>query len=175
MYTPVNAPTPYSCWHRFIRSHLASSHVAWHTGRIAPMPLHRFIRCSILGSSALYKLSDVYSGQYIDAITLVASDHLVPLGFLPRDLTPGQSCSDALALVYPMATGCPGALASDHSVQLGFAELVRFILSLSFFFVFCFAWPFCFIPGIYNYSLDKHISHIDCVVTQSPKSQKSRN
>ena len=119
------------------------------TPTLAPVPL-RFIRCSRLGSSVLYKLSDVYSGQYTDALTLVASDHPVPLGFLPRDLTPGQSCSDALASVYPMATGCSGALASDHPVQLGFAELVHFILSLSSFFVFCFAWPFCFIPGIYN-------------------------
>ena len=39
--------------------------------------------------------------------------------------------------------------------------------------MFCFAWPFCFIPGIYNCSLDKHISSIDCVVTQSPKSQNN--
>ena len=142
------------------------------TPTLAPVPL-RFIRCSRLGSSALYKLSDVYSGQYTDALTLVASDHPVPLGFLPRDLTPGQNCSDALALVYPMATGCSGALASDHPVQLGFAKLVHFILSLSSFFIFCFAWPFCFIPGIYNCSLDKHISPIDCVVTQSPKSQNN--
>ena len=142
------------------------------TPTLAPVPL-RFIRCSRLGSSALYKLSDVYSGKYTDALTLVASDHPVPLGFLPRDLTPGQSCSNALASVYPMATGCSGDLASDHPVQLGFAELVHFILSLSSFFVFCFAWPFCFIPGIYNYLLDKHISPIDCVVTQSPKSQNN--
>ena len=142
------------------------------TPTLAPVPL-RFIRCSRLGSSALYKLSDVYSGQYTDALTLVASDHPVPLGFLPRDLTFGQNCSDALASVYPMATGCSGALASDHPVQLGFAELVHFILSLSSFFMFCFSWPFCFIPGIYNYSVDKHISPIDCVVTQSPKSQNN--
>ena len=107
------------------------------TPTLAPVPL-RFIRCSRLGSSALYKLSDVYSGQYTDALTLVASDHPVPLGFLPRDLTPGQSCSNTLASVYPMATGCSGALASDHLVQLGFAEHVHFILSLSSFFVFCF-------------------------------------
>ena len=85
------------------------------TPMLAPVPL-RFIRCSRLGSSALYKISVVYSGQYTDAQTLVASDHPVPLGFLPRDPTPGQSCSDALASVYPMATGCSGALASDHPV-----------------------------------------------------------
>ena len=59
------------------------------TPTLALVPL-RFIRCSRLGSSALYKLSDVYSGQYTDALTLVASDHPVPLGFLPRDLTPGR-------------------------------------------------------------------------------------
>ena len=39
--------------------------------------------------------------------------------------------------------------------------------------MFCFAWPFHFIPGIYKYSLDKLISHIDCVVAQSPKSQNN--
>ena len=44
---------------------------------------------------------------------------------------------------------------------------------LSPFFVFCFAWPFCFIPGIYNCSLVKLISPIDCIVTQSPKSQNN--
>ena len=73
------------------------------TPTLGPVTL-RFIRCSRLGSSALYKLSDVYSGQYTDALTLVASDHPVPLGFLPRDLTFGQNCSDALASVYPMTT-----------------------------------------------------------------------
>ena len=73
------------------------------TPMLAPVPLW-FIRCSRLGSSALYKLSDVYSGQYTDALTLVASDHPVPLGFLPRDLTSGQNCSDPIASVYPMTT-----------------------------------------------------------------------
>jgi len=102
------------------------------TPTLAPVLL-RFIRCSRLGSSALYKLSDVYSGKYTDAVTLVASDHLVPLGFLPRGLTHGQNCSDALAGVYPMATGCSGALASDHPVQLGFAELHPFHSIFEFF------------------------------------------
>ena len=53
------------------------------------------------------------------------------------------------------------------------AELVHFNLSLSSFFVFSFAWPFCIIPGIYNYSLDKFISPINYVVTRSPKSQNN--
>ena len=92
----------------------------------------------------------------------------MPLGLSP---TGAANCTDAKASVYPVATGCSGAPASDHPVLLGTAELVHFILSLSSFFVFCFAWPFCFIPGIYKYLLDKLISHIDCVVTQSPKSQ----
>ena len=73
------------------------------TPTLASVPLW-FIRYSRLGSSALYKLSDVYSGQYTDALTLVASDHPVPLGFLPRDLTSGQNCSDPIASVYPMTT-----------------------------------------------------------------------
>jgi hypothetical protein len=115
------------------------------TPMLAPVPL-RFIRCSRLGSNVLYKLSDVYSGQYTDALNLVASDHPVPLGFLPHELTPGQNCSDALALVYPRATGCSGALASDHPVQLGFAELVHFNLSLSSFFVFLLCLAFLLHP-----------------------------
>ena len=72
-----------------------------------------------------------------------------------------------------MPTGYSGATASVHLVLLVSAELVHFILSLSSFFVFHFAWPFCFIPGIYNCSLDKLISPIDRVVTQSPKSQNN--
>ena len=76
-------------WRRFIQWGVGSSAADdVITPTLAPVPL-RFIRCSRLGSSALYKLSDVYSGQYTDALTLVASDHPVPLGFLPRDLTPG--------------------------------------------------------------------------------------
>ena len=62
-------------------------------------------------------------------------------------------------------TGSTGATVS--------AELIQFSISLSSFFVFCFAWSLYFIPGIYNYSLDKLISSIDCVVTQSPKSQNN--
>ena len=50
---------------------------------------------------------------------------------------------------YPTATGWSGAPASDHPVLLGTAKLVHFIFSLSSFFVFCFAWPFYFIPEIY--------------------------
>ena len=57
------------------------------TPTLALVPL-RFIRCSRLGSSALYKLSDVYSGQYTDALTLVASDHPVQLSFSPRGHAP---------------------------------------------------------------------------------------
>ena len=56
-------------------------------------------------------------------------------------------------------------------MQLFSVELVHFIIYLSFFFVFYFAWAFYFIPGIYNCLLDKLISPIDFVVTQSPKSQ----
>ena len=84
--------------------------------------------------------------------------------------TCAANCTDASASVYPVPTGYSGAKASDHPVPTENAELVHFILSLSSFFVFCFAWPFCFIPGIYNCSLDKLISSIDCVVTQSSKS-----
>ena len=126
------------------------------TPTLAPVLL-RIIRCSRLRSHAFDMLSDVYSGQCSDALALAASDHPVPLGFLPCGLAHKQNCSDALASV--------------HSVPLSFAELVHFFISLSSFLVFCFAWPFCFIPGIYNCSLDKLISPIDCVVTQSPKSQ----
>ena len=72
-----------------------------------------------------------------------------------------------------MPAGYSGATASVHLVLLISAELVHFILSLSYFFVLSFAWPFCFIPEIYNSSLDKLISLINCVVTQSPKSQNN--
>ena len=101
---------------------------------------------------------------------LASSDHPVPLGFSP---TNAANCTDAKASVYPVATGCSGAPASDHLVLLGTAELVHFIFSLSYFFVFCFAWLFCFIPRIYNCSLDKLISPNNYVVTQSPKSQNN--
>ena len=63
-----------------------------------------------------------------------------------------------------------GDPASDHPVPLVSAELVYFNLSLSSFFVFYFVCPFCFISGIYKCLLNKFISPIDCVVTQSPKS-----
>ena len=36
----------------------------------------------------------------------------------------------------------------DNPVSLSFAELVQFSVSLSSFFVFCFVWPFYFIPEI---------------------------
>ena len=71
------------------------------------------------------------------------------------------------------SVGLSGAYAPVHPVPLSFAELVNFFISLSSFLVFCFAWPFCLISGIYNCSLDKLISLIDCVVTQSPKSQNN--
>ena len=87
--------------------------------------------------------------------------------------TCAANCTDATASVYPMPTGYSGATASVHPVLLVSTELVHFIISLSSFFVFRFAWPFCFIPGIYNCSLDKLISPIDCIVTQSPKSQNN--
>jgi hypothetical protein len=77
---------------------------------------------------------------------LTPSDHPVPLGFSSSS---AANCTDAKASVYLMATGYSGAPASDHPVQLVSAELVHFNLSLSSFFVFCFAWPFYFIPGIY--------------------------
>ena len=123
------------------------------------------IRCSRLRSHAFDMLSDVYSGQCFDALALATSDHLVPLGFLPRVLAHGQNCSDALASVYPVPAGYSGAYAPVHPVPLSFAELVHFFISLSSFFVFCFYWPFCFIPGIYNCLLDKLISLIDCIIT----------
>ena len=94
----------------------------------------------------------------------------MPLG---SSLASAANYTDASASVYPMPTGYFGAPASDHPVPLTLAELVHFNLFLSFFFVFSFAWPFCIIPGIYNYSLHKFISLIDCVVTQSPKSQNN--
>ena len=87
--------------------------------------------------------------------------------------TSTQYCTDTTASVYPVATGYSGAFGSDHPVLLTFAELVHFNHSLNSFFVFCFAWPFCFISGNYNCSLNKLISPIDCVVTQSPKSQNN--
>ena len=134
--------------------------------------LLRIIRCSRLRSHAFDMLFDVYSGQCSDALALAASDHPVPLGFLPCGLAHGQNCSDALASVYPVPTGS-GAHAPVYLVPLTFAEPIHFFISLSSFFMFCFAWPFCFIPGTYNYSLDKLISPIDCVVIQSPKSQSN--
>ena len=70
-------------------------------------------------------------------------------------------------------TGCTDAWASVLPVLLISVELVQFSVSLSSFFVFCFVWPFYFIPGIYKYLLGKLISPIDCVVTQSPKSQNN--
>ena len=87
--------------------------------------------------------------------------------------TGAANCTDASASVYPVPTGYTCAHASVHPMLLETAEFVHFILSLSSFFVFCFAWPFCFIPEIYNCALDKLISHIDCIVTQSPKSQNN--
>ena len=84
-----------------------------------------------------------------------------------------QNCTDATASVYPVPTGCSGDTASVHPVPTENVELAHFILSLSSFFVLRFAWPFCFIPGIYNSSLDKLISLINCIVTQSPKSQNN--
>ena len=117
-------------------------------------------------------LSDVYSGQCFDALFLLASVHPVPLGFLPRGLAHGQNCSDALASVYPVPTGS-GAHAPVYLVPLTFAEPIHFFISLSSFFMFCFAWSFCFILGIYKSLLDKLISSIDCVVTQSLKSQNN--
>src|SRR6185503_17082878 len=95
--------------------------------------------------------------------------HPMPLG---SSLASAANCTDASASVYPMPTGYSGAPASDHPVPLTLAELVHFNLSLSSFFVFSFAWPLCIIPGIYNYSLDKLISPINCVVTP-PKSQNN--
>jgi len=77
---------------------------------------------------------------------LASSDHPVPLGFSP---TSAANCTDAYMSVYPVLTGYSGDPASDHQVPLVSAELIQFNLSLSSFFVFCFAWPFCFIPGIY--------------------------
>ena len=90
-------------------------------------------------------LSDVYSGQCSDALALAVSDHPVPLGFLPRGLAHGQNCSDAPASVYSVLAEYSGAYAPVHPVPLSFAELVHFFIS---FLVFCFAWPFYFIPGI---------------------------
>ena len=69
--------------------------------------------------------------------------------------------------------GLTGDRVSVKPMLLFSAELVQFSVSLSFFFVFYFAWAFYFIPGIYNCSVDKLISPIDCVVTQSPKSQNN--
>jgi hypothetical protein len=60
-----------------------------------------------------------------------------------------------------------------HPVPLTSVKFVQFNISLSSFFVFCFAWPFYFIPGIYNCSLNKLISPIDCGVIQSPESQNN--
>ena len=59
---------------------------------------------------------------------------------------------------------------SDYPSPLCFAELVQFSVSLSSFFVFCFARAFYFIFGTWWDTLDKHVSPIDCVVTGSPKS-----
>ena len=118
------------------------------TPTLTPVLL-RIIRCSRLRSHAFDMLSNVYSGQCSDALALAASDHPVPLGFLPRGLAHGQNCSDALASVYPVPAGYSGAHAPVHPVPLSFAELVHFFISSSSFLVFCFAWPFCFIPGIY--------------------------
>ena len=59
------------------------------TPTLAPVLL-RIIRCSRLRSHAFDMLSDVYSGQCSDALTLVASDHPVPLGLLPRGLAHGR-------------------------------------------------------------------------------------
>ena len=85
------------------------------------------------------------------------------LGPLHRSYITGVS--DANRLDWFSVTGASGATVSS--------ELVQFSVSLSSFFVFCFAWPFCFIHGLYNCSLDKLISSIDCVATQSPKSQNN--
>ena len=118
------------------------------TPTLAPVLL-RIIRCSRLRSHAFDMLSDVYSGQCSDALALAASDHPDPFGFLPRGLAHRQNCSDALASVYPVPVGYSGAYAPVHPVPQSFAELVHFFISSSSFPVFCFAWPFCFIPGIY--------------------------
>ena len=118
------------------------------TPTLAPVLL-RIIRCSRLRSHAFDMLSDVYSGQCSDALALAASDHPVPLGFVPRGLAHEQNCSDALASVYPVPAGYSGAYAPIHPVPLSFAELVHFFISLSSFLVFCFSWSFCFILGIY--------------------------
>ena len=64
-------------------------------------------------------------------------------------------------------------LCIGSSGATGFCKTHPFQFFLSSFFVFCFVWPFCFIPGIYKYLLNKLISPIDCGVTQSPKSQNN--
>ena len=118
------------------------------TPTLAPVLL-RIIRCSRLRSHAFDMLSHVNSGQCSDTLVLAASDHPVPLSFLPRGLAHGQNCCDALVSVYPVPAGYSGAYTPVHPVPLSFAELVHFFISLSSFLVFCFVWPFYFIPGIY--------------------------
>ena len=123
---------------------------------IAPTPMHRFIRChwafstwpaqcTTLLRRLCVRLSDAHR-------ILRCSLHR----FIRCNLTPSTwpgtraaNCSDAHASVYPVPTGYSGALGSDHLVLLKAAELVHFNDSLSSFFVFYFAWPFCFIPVIY--------------------------
>ena len=69
------------------------------------------------------------------------------LSFLHVASTSSANCTDATASVYPVLTGYSGAPGSDDPVQLETAELVQFNLSLSSFFVFCFAMAFYFILG----------------------------
>ena len=114
------------------------------------------------------------SGQFSDDCTDAPSWHRwFSRCHLALSPTRAANCTDAYVSVYPVLTGKTGAPASVHPVQLFCVELIHFIISLSSFFVFCFTWPFCFFPWIYQCSLDKLISLIDCGVTQSPKSQNN--
>ena len=75
--------------------------------------------------------------------------HPVTLGTFHVACPSALRCSDAYASDYPTLTGYSGAPSIGSSGQLISVELIHFFIFLSSFFVFSFAWPFYFIPGIY--------------------------
>ena len=94
-------------------------------------------------------------------------------GSSPRGLSPVQQIAPMPMRWFIRCQPDRRCSCIGSSGATGFCRTHPFQSFLSSFFVFCLAWPFCFIPGIYNCSLDKLISHIDCVVTQSPKPQNN--
>ena len=132
------------------------------------------LRC-LYGSSgaegfASTRLTSSLSNPPVNAPTLL---------FLHRRII---RCNWAFQLAFPQCTKIAPTLLHrfircQPDTLVPWRRIIRCLLKMQnssiYFFVFCFAWPFYFIPGIYNCLFDKLISLIDCVVIQSPKSQNN--